>query len=119
MTDELRLVRYNPEVVRIFFENYHEFLTYVQRGDPSHVEVWVDINDAITDADLLDQELSILYNYYVDYMSIEELTAKHGYTRRGIESVLRRTIVKITNVLSDNFYDVKDVKLRTKRRDNA
>lgn len=89
-------------------------MTHVQTGDPSHVEVWVDINDAFNDAELLAQERLFLSNYYIEYMTIEEMATLHGYTRRGIESVIRRTLVKITNKLSDQYYDIKDVRLRTK-----
>lgn len=111
---ETRVRDYTPEVVRRFFENYHEFMTHVQNGDPSHVEVWVDINDAFNDAELLEQERLFLTNYYIEYMSIDEMANLHGYTRRGIESVIRRTLVKITNELSEHFYDIKDVRLRSK-----
>jgi len=111
---ETRVREYTPEVVRRFFENYHEFMTHVQTGDPSHVEVWVDINDAFTDAELLTQERLFLSNYYIEYMTIDEMANLHGYTRRGIESVIRRTLVKITNKLSDQYYGIKDVRLRAK-----
>ncbi|REI09519.1 hypothetical protein [Staphylococcus felis] len=107
-------MNYTPMIVRNFFENYHEFLSYVEKGDPSYVEIWVDINDAIQGADITArdmrylQECCILDNYY-DFKSIAK---KYGTSRYTVERGVRRALAGILNELTTNLYSFEDIKLR-------
>ncbi|REI08590.1 hypothetical protein, partial [Staphylococcus felis] len=76
-------MNYTLMIVRNFFENYLEFLSNVEKGDPSYVEIWVDLNDAIQGADITArdmwylQECCILDNYY----DLKTIAKKYGTSR--------------------------------------
>ncbi|WP_202809285.1 hypothetical protein [Staphylococcus equorum] len=112
---------YTPIYVRNFFENYSEFITYVEKGDPSFIEVWVDINDALTDAELNVSESNLIYDYYLDNERAEvtcvDLSKKYGLSVQTAENRIKRALSKIVNELSSKYYDYHDIKIRSLKED--
>ncbi|RPF54750.1 sigma-70 family RNA polymerase sigma factor [Abyssicoccus albus] len=114
MGDYIR--EYSPEVVRNFFEQYYEFRTYVEKAHVAHVEIWVDIHDALEDVELNENEREAFYLYYLNEETrgnkTEELCLRTNMKRVTFGRNIRRSLAKITNELEGTNYTYTDIEIR-------
>ena len=114
MTDYIR--DYTPEIIRNFFEQYYELRTYVEKAHVEHVEIWVDIHDALEYVELSDVEREAFTMFYIDEetrgVSPEILSEKVGITRVGFNKRIRSSLAKITNELQGRNFTYTDIEIR-------